>query len=60
VPNFSIESVKTHAEPNEKDELVQWCEITVLIPKGFDFTKGSAKLLKQLEFAVGLIGRTDS
>ena len=60
MPNtFSIEHISTHAEPNDKGELIQWAEIHILIPKGFDFEK-PATLLKQLEFAVGLIGRTDS
>jgi hypothetical protein len=60
MPAFSIENIATHAEPDENGHLVQWCEIHILIPKDFDFEKGSAKLLKQIQFAVGLIGRGDS
>ena len=61
---FSIESVSTNAELSDasdpKSVLVQWARITVAIPKDFDWDKGSAKLLKQLQFAVGLIGRGDA
>lgn len=61
---YSIESIVTHAEladPSRPDSpFVQWCEIKLLIPKEFDWDKGSAKLLKQLQFAVGLIGRGDA
>jgi hypothetical protein len=59
VSAFSIESVKTHCEPDEAGKYIHWAEITLLIPKDFDFDKPD-KLLKQLEFAVGLIGRTDA
>ena len=60
---YSIESIVTHAELSEPDNpaspLVQWAEVKLLIPKNFDWEKGSAKMLKQLQFAVGLIGRGD-
>ena len=54
---FSIESLVTHAEPDEAGKLVQWVEVKLLLPKDFDWTKGAPKLLKSLEFACGLIGR---
>ncbi len=58
---YSIESVETHAELSEDGkQITQWAEITLLIPKGFDWDRGSAKLLKQLRFAVELIGRGDA
>jgi hypothetical protein len=57
---YSIESVATHAEPDENGHLVQWAELKIIIPKDFDFDKGSAKLLKQIQFAVSLIGRGDA
>jgi hypothetical protein len=58
-PLFSLESVKTHCETDDTGKFIQWAEITLLIPKDFDF-QNSAKLLKTLQFAVGLIGRGDA
>jgi hypothetical protein len=60
--SFEIVAVSTHAELNKTGDLnglTQWADIKLSVPKDFDWQKGGPKLLKQLEAAASLIGRTD-
>jgi hypothetical protein len=60
IPGFEIRSIITHAQNvmvKGEYELWQWADVTVRIPKDFDFEKGGAQLLKKLQQAAELIGR---
>ena len=55
---FEIRSIVTHAEfAPDSNDLVQWAEIKLLVPKDFDWKAGGPALLKKLQAAAELVGR---
>ena len=59
--DFEIIHVSSHARlgPTPDAPLVQWCEVSLSLPKDFDFAKRGAALLKRLQAAAELIGKGD-
>lgn len=59
MPNFEITSIKTHAEAEYgmETKITHWADITVSIPKDFDFKANGTAVLKKLADATNLIGR---
>lgn len=55
---FEIRAVTTHAE-DDGEKLIQWAELKVRIPHGFDWQKNGAAVLKKLQAASDLIGRSE-
>ena len=51
--------ITCHARPGATMDapLVQWAEITLSVPKDFDFAKRGPALLKKLQDAANLIGK---
>ena len=52
---FEIRAVRTHASAEEDGRIAQWAEVTLIIPKDFNWEKPDA-LLKKLKAATDLIG----
>lgn len=56
--DFEIVAILTHAEyQGEGLPLRQFGEVTIRLPKDFDFAKHGAALLKRLAHATELIGK---
>lgn len=58
MPDLDIEvnSVRTHAEAIN-GQIVQWAEVSLWIPKGFDIEGNGKRILKKLQNALDLVGR---
>jgi hypothetical protein len=57
--DFEIVAVKTHAKPGPEQgaPLVQWAEVTILFPKGFDWDKNGRRVADVLRHATELVGK---
>lgn len=57
--DFEIIAVNTHATPGPEQgaALEQWAEITVKIPKAFDWDKNGRRVVNALKAATELVGR---